>query len=110
LRALCLLLAAGALSVPAFADELVVGNATSKLITKLMVPVSGASPDTDVLNPGQTIEPNKTLSLEFNPKTDGCVFDVWAMFDDDTIRMIEAYNACEVTDVNDQDQWAVFGE
>jgi hypothetical protein len=107
-RTLGIALAAVVVSVPAFADEMVVGNGTENPITRLMVPPSGSEPQTNILNPGQTIDPDRTLSLEFDPTSDGCVFDVWALFANDTVKMLEAYDACRVTDLNDENQWAVF--
>jgi hypothetical protein len=95
-------------SVPAFADEMVVGNGTDVALNELTVASSGSDNWANILNPGQTIGPSRTLSLEYDPTSDGCVFDIMAVFEDGSIRGLEAYDACSVTDLNDENQWAVF--
>ena len=108
MRSLCLVFTFCAFCpTVASADEMVVGNATEHAIIKLRVPASGSDPTTEILNPGQTIDPGRTLSLEYDPNTDGCSFDIWAQFANDLVKIMGAYNPCGV-DLNDQEQWAIF--
>lgn len=108
MRSLSFILAVAMASVPAAADEMVVANDTEYAINRLLIPATGQDPKVDILNPGQTIDPGRTLSLEYFPDKDGCVFDVWAKFSNETVKSLIAYNACELTDPSNQDKWAIF--
>jgi hypothetical protein len=99
-RAFSLALAALALSAPALANEMVLENGRDIVINKLVLAASGSDNWLNVLKAGETIDPGWNFSVEFEPASDGCVFDFQASFADGSVRAVNGYDACSLDDLD----------